>query len=1407
MTFVQQFDSVPQFWQFVRGLRFDDLLVELIQNELDANASRTSITFTPDRLICQGDGEPVSEDGWLRLAYVMGAGDQVEKKQFSIGVKNHGLKACFQLGDEIILRSGCRRMVQTLYKDGYSSHPSPGTLPEPVLDSAAPHTGCSVEVPYRQQELIVTKGESLKLDIPDEELLETLFRNACEFLPSRLLGIVRPGIRERYTLCLSHYDLGAVEFHWRAKRGRKISGRGRRQFLVFSRESSTSSNVVGITSSTIHEQACTFRLPFPTGKRTEIPNFFKRDKNSFLAEIAWLTDKSGKPKPTTGVRRYPIGYDATSEAALTGVGVHFSAPFISDVERHGVSQMDSLNGHIDNGCKDALVDIMSSHLLHRYGGKVMELFMADIGSPDNEMLDDLIRRTLDRRALPLTGKTLRVAKRSKRLALGPRRAPDGASRRVVLPMFTWDHERISPLLSKICPDDEDQIDRTVPSPILRHLGKHRYLSNDGSDGLVTTFDEDDAIQRLQPQLGLGHFSWKDESEWKVKLGNPSVARIYLDVAYETIRRRGLEAEPEVIENTYLPDVNFTAQPLVGMFSAVNLPPDLGQREYVPILHSELQNHRLLRRREWKPNPFTLDDYLDNAQLESASLAERKSFWTWLSKNWRTVKQRQTLTRTADFPVWPSANGSLMLLECLCEPRNRRVASVMGEAIERPSRELLRVGLVSKTGRGRLTFRTTPSFQEFKTFLVEQIDRFPRERKLTVNERREFNKFEKDLAALVSSTPRLKDYLEDLDEDYCCALDKDGNLRDPGELVRDVGELHRLHLLDEHIIDRPISILDRIKGWKPRTAPSSKQLIDTLREDGARLDAHVPRLQEYGRQSKREGTEPIGLLDVPCIPVEGVLRSPNQIAMRGSRDFWGDWKIRVPMTDVNAETQRLYGLVGVVSGTPKVDSSRRFFQWLASQGADVVARHADQILRHIHHQSGPRAWSDEFPQVPFILIESDGGGARLVTKAEATKRRSKVVIPDFEELEEEIRRHPKGRPVEMAIVESRRVKEPVTARLRELGLRTLSDYVGDPVEAVGTGEANLLPSDSDFMGILDSLQFGLKGKQLRKRLAKLDFDTPESVLRSNWRERLASVQDIGTADSVTAKYKLGRYKISVSVDGKLDKESGTLWIRSDTDLRGAFFDVIAEHVFEFPKRYYGFVLDQAYKMAMRERYPLEYSDGVQPKEDGEIEDTTSQQNGESSPSATSAIHSVPKPNPLNNIPNPGPIPQGDRVIRKVRMPRRESSRPQSAVENAQITDLKENQYAWHCQACLAGAEPKMLAPLSSYVEGSENRRRIMEAQHCDHVNAGGARHAGNIILLCHYHHGALGDAVTRTEVARALGQASNRRLTFNSDKGVSNYIQGKVVNIHLLQRQTPVSLFFTKEHADYWLTKATEEKLL
>ena len=569
---------------------------------------------------------------------------------------------------------------------------------------------------------------------------------------------------------------------------------------------------------------------------------------------------------------------------------------------------------------------------------------------------------------------------------------------------------------------------------------------------------------------------------------------------------------------------------------------------------------------------------------------------------------------------------------------------------------------------------------------------------------------------------------------------------------------------------------------------------------------MPRIQEYVKRCERESIEPIGLLDVPCIPVKGEPRSPNEIALRGSRDFWGDWKVRVSVTDVNPEVQRLYRLIGVVGGTPNSTHSRQFFQWLASRDAAVVERHADQILRHINHERGPSAWSDEFPQVPFIIVEDDGVRVRLVTQADATKRGSRVVIPDFEELEDEIRWHPGKPPVEMAIVARPRVTEPVTARLREFGLKALSDYVGEPVEVLGTGRIKPVQT-FNFRHILASLQSGRKGRQLQKRLAKLDLDTPESALRSNWRERLASIQDIRSADSVAAIYRLGRYRFTIKVDGKLDKGSGTLWIKSNSDLQTVFFKVVADLAFERPKKYYGLVLATAYSMDVREHYPLKDSDEEPSQKDFGDEETTSQDREDREPSATSAVHPVPRSDPSSNIPTPGPIPQSNGVIGRSGTPRPKYRRQPSASENAQITDLKENQYAWHCQACLAAAEPKTLAPPSSYVEASENRRKIMEAQHCDHVSAGGARHAGNILMLCRYHHLDLGDAVTRTEITRALSQASPRKLMFNSEGGASSPLQGKVVTIQPPQRQNPVVLFFTNEHARYWLIKATEEGLL
>lgn len=1409
MEFVHQTDSVPQFWQFLRGLTLDDLIVELVQNDLDAKASQTSITFHPGRLVCEGDGDVVSDDGWRRLAYISGAGYQVESKRFGIGVKNHGLKSCFILGDEVIIRSGGRKTIQTLYKDGTSNPPFPGAWKEPGQDEEAPFDGCSIEVPYRQKRLVVTKGEPLEIDPTDDDLVEKLFWNACAELPGKLMGAVRPGIQDQYTLSLNHHSLGSVEIHWRAKRPWHVNGRGRRQFTLFSRECTISSNCADMQSEVIHERACTFKVGLPSGTRHEIPDFFTLDRRYFVAEIAWLTDAKGRPRTSRGVRRYPIGYAPTSKSALTGLGVHFSGPYVSDAERHGVSQLSSLNDHIDNACKDALVEIMACHLLHRHGGKAMELYLDDPSSPDDDGLADLISRSVNKRALPLRPKKSLASVNSKplpsgtgrrtppRLLLGPRRRARGTVRRVVLPMFTWHKDRISPILSEICPSSEDQIDKSVPGPILAYIRENLI-----GDEPFMVFNENDVIERLQ--LEANDFPWDDESDWKKSLGDIPTAKKYLDVVYERILRSTIRSEEAVAQNAHLPDDDHGVRPLGSMHGAVNLPPNLPDRHAVRLLHRDLQGHPLLRRKSWKPKRFTLDNYLDSASLEDASSEDRWAFWEWLRDNAKRVNDRQ-LRKIRNLPIWPSDDGDLLTFEEFCKPPTRRTETILGDAIQRPSPEILKVGLVNKKGTGRIKFRKAPTQEEVDDFFrTRMLDAFPGDLPLTPTERRAFHKFERDLVVL-SSSPSLKKLLTDLSEDYAAALSQGGTLEPPGDLVRVEGALHRLHLSPQYIIDRPARELDRIEGWAPSATPATHQIVDSLRGDRERRDAHIPRLQEYVKQAQREGIEPNGVRDLACIPFNGELFAPSQLALRGRLNYWGDWKVEIPARPINAEVQDLYQRVGVVGGRPTQLNSMRFFQWLASQTPDVVSRHIDQILRHISHGDGPTKWSDMFPYVPFIPAEGCDGGTQLFTKSDATRGVGRVVIPDFESLADEIRKRPGKFPVELAVVESARVAAPVTVMLRSIGLKSLRDRAGEPKRVISNG-GNIARPSFDFETILKSLQSGRRGQQLNKRLDRLGLS--RNRLRSNWRQRLSYIKDVRTSDSVTAKYQVSRSTYDVPVDGELDRASSTLWLRSASDLRETFFDILADRIFEDPQKYLGSVLERAYKIDIKERHPLlEHTAETQLSDEIEDYGIVEQLEDGTQVVATEGRHSAPNTDPSRNLPSPGPIPEGTAITKGARKvsPSR-SSRIQSPSESAQIDDLKANQYAWHCQACLATKEPNILAPLSSYVGLHENRRPLIEAQHCDHVNAGGARHAGNIILLCKYHHGALGDAFGRLEIVKSLDQSADRTVAFATEGDKRKVVHGKIVSISPPQRPNSVPLFFTREHMDYWLKKASEERI-
>ena len=79
-------------------------------------------------------------------------------------------------------------------------------------------------------------------------------------------------------------------------------------------------------------------------------------------------------------------------------------------------------------------------------------------------------------------------------------------------------------------------------------------------------------------------------------------------------------------------------------------------------------------------------------------------------------------------------------------------------------------------------------------------------------------------------------------------------------------------------------------------------------------------------------------------------------------------------------------------------------------------------------------------------------------------------------------------------------------------------------------------------------------------------------------------------------------------------------------------------------------------------------------------------------------------------------------------------------------------------------------------------------------------------MCKFHHDELGDAFGRTEVIRSFKESKDHSLAFSADGGMQRDVQGKIVTISPPQREDPISIFFTTQHFEYWLKKASEERI-
>lgn len=1077
--FVTEADWIPGFWNYLLDLNRDDLIAELIQNDLDQDATRTVISFERDHLICEGNGRPVEADGWKRLRKIQGAGDSVPAKRGKIGVKNHGLKTAFTIGDEIRLMSAGQAIVQTLYAHGRNRPPHPGASPAPVADPEGPLGGCRIIIRHRNAPIEPRHGEANVLGAVGAEEIDALFRAACASAPEQFAGIVSPEVAPRYEIVLRHWRLGEARFEFSCTKPRKITKR----IELFRRRCTVSGTVSGLPDG-LQEQAARRLVPLKGRLRQRVADFFRRG-NRFFVEVSWAVDGHGKPKAGTGRFRYPIGYPADSHQARTGHGAYFNAPIASDNKRHGPARNEATNGELRAACEALLIDVLARHAVPRWGPDGLNPL---VPSPGAENQDEAVRPLLaalaSQGAMPtltwaavtaLFEPKARKAKAAPRRLAVPRGAAETRRYRFVIPAPTWASETSDHALSIVSPRFELQLDPRTHTAIVDLLTDQQ---TSGFGETFVTFDQEDAFSRLTDG-GNDYFDALSDPE--ADLAHPFIARGYLDLIQAATGNECCDDDTEDVlqDALLLPELSGQPAPFRELHSSAVLPSDVPGLNFPPILHPALAGHPLFKRRKWRRPRYTMAGFLESGTLQNADDDTRRLFWNWLRRNERRITPRER-PKLAGILIWPDDKGRLCVVSDLCDPRSRRVAGVLRNFIRQPHEQVRRSRLVSSGGKARTAVRRSPTDQEVTDWLNDRLALFPASVTPDARTVLALGKFEADLATLLQDAGIAR-ALKGADMTLP-ALAQDGSIQERTTLVMPDRAVERLALPTRFLLRnrQRAAALDKLSPVL--TAPTVAMLLDAFAEDGANFAALQPRLHQFVSFTEPDDDYRAQLADLPTIPVHGSPLPPSALAFTGTRgDYWGAWKRRLSGKGLPQNDQERYRAAGVTSALPDRETSRAFFTWLSEQDESVLQRHIRCVLRHILHRDGPVHWAAIFTDIPFIPARSRDG-IHLVSLRTAQRR--PVFLPDAEDVAEAIVQHDPG--ALLVIDHVREVAEPVRGPLRNLGIRSLREALREPESMHGAGET--APAGIDVVERLRALRSRHFRQTFFKRLSTLGVET-------------------------------------------------------------------------------------------------------------------------------------------------------------------------------------------------------------------------------------------------------------------------------------------------------------------------------
>jgi len=361
------------------------VLVELVQNEYDAEGKQLRVSFGENSVTITGNGKCIDRAGWDRLSVMMGTGtvagsDRIIKaKMNSIGSKNFGLRSLFIYGEQIWVRSGGRQTVLDLRK---------GTLPKPLSErSSRQRTGINIEVPYR----ITGKGDMQAFDFAKE--LQALNRFS-EDMTAMLIKLADPDSPRSLREVTVSSERHQRRMDWKqlvtvlASRNKNVKVLHRTITMKDRQKSDPSSKHVHKLEEIEFQK--NVRIP-EEFEHIDIPNYSRtgRDRIRLALSVRMKRGKIDLSEP--GLFYYPLGLIHSH----TGIGISVNAPFQLDNDRTRIiaAENSSWNNWLLEKACDFTLELLVTDWLERFGYQAY-LALDEIAPPSITKYRELVTESL-----------------------------------------------------------------------------------------------------------------------------------------------------------------------------------------------------------------------------------------------------------------------------------------------------------------------------------------------------------------------------------------------------------------------------------------------------------------------------------------------------------------------------------------------------------------------------------------------------------------------------------------------------------------------------------------------------------------------------------------------------------------------------------------------------------------------------------------------------------------------------------------------------------------------------------------------------------------------------------------------------------------------------------------------------